>query len=463
MVEKKKKPLKLTTNQKEHLFALASIMTQSALSSRADLQGRMGYAYGGDRDVYTALGYKKVLDFPDFEAKYKRQDIASRIIDLPVKATWRLRPEIVEKDGKETPFEKGWMALVKEKKVFHYLQRVDRLSGIGQYGVLLIGYDDSKELSEPVEKATDILFLRPFKQSTAEISTWQKDTTKKRYGLPETYKLTFTNAEAQGTASKEVHHSRVIHIAEGLDEDNVYGKPRLEVVYNRLMNMELVAGGSAEMFWRGAFPGMGFGIDKDVDVNTLDLDDMKDEMEDYIHGFKRTLRTQGVDVQQFAPQVADPSNHISVLLDLISAATGIPKRILMGSERGELASSQDETNWNNTIDERRMNHAEPIILRPFIDRNIETGVLPKPADEYTVNWPDLQIKSEKEEADVAKIKSEALNKYLSTPGADMVIPIETFLDKFMGFTKEEIEDIVKKIGEYEKEEVEEIDEGAEEE
>ncbi|GAH74834.1 unnamed protein product, partial [marine sediment metagenome] len=135
MVEKKKTTKKLTANQKEHLFALSSLMVQSTLSRRADLMSRMGYAYGGKRDVYEALGYKETLDFGDYEAKYLRQDIAKRVINLPIKATWRKKPEIIENEEDETDFEKAWSALVKEKKVYHYLTRVDRLASIGRYGV----------------------------------------------------------------------------------------------------------------------------------------------------------------------------------------------------------------------------------------------------------------------------------------------------------------------------------------
>ena len=446
MVEKKstkrKTPIKLTANQKEHLFALSSLLVQSTLVSRSELMARMGYSYEGDRDVYTALGYKKSLDFKDYEVKYKRQDIAKRVIDLPVKATWRKKPVIKEdEDPEETTFEKAWNDLVKDKRVFHYLQRIDKLASLGRYGCLLIGYDDGEELESPVKKSSDIVYLRPFKESNASIKTWEKDSKNPRYGLPDTYTLTFSNIQIEGTYSKVAHHSRVIHVAEGLEEDNVYGTPRLEVIYNRLLNMELISGGSAEMFWRGAFPGMGFGIDKEVDAKTLDLDDIKEQIEEYMHGFKRYLRLQGIDVKQFKPQVADPSSHVSVQLDLISAASEIPKRILIGSERGELASSQDEKNWNDTIDERRKNHAEPTILRQFIDNNISVGVLPEPKDGYIVEWPDLQIPSEKEEAEVGKTKAETINKYLSTPGATELIPPEIFLQKIMNFEKKEIEKI----------------------
>ena len=73
-------------------------------------------------------------------------------------------------------------------------------------------------------------------------------------------------------------------------------------------------------------------------------------------------------------------------MKLISAASGIPLRIMTGSERGELASTQDDGNWASRIEERQLHFAEPMILRPLIDRLIELRALPEPSDgEYQLN------------------------------------------------------------------------------
>ena len=178
-----------------------------------------------------------------------------------------------------------------------------------------------------------------------------------------------------------------------------------------------------------------------------------------MHGLKRYMRLQGIDADEFKPQVADPSKHISIYLDLICATSGIPKRIFMGSERGELASSQDEKNWNDAVDERRRNHAEPMILRPFIDKMIDVKILPEPKKGYDVEWPALQIPNEKEEAEVARTYMTALKEYTMAIGADQIVPPEFMLEKFLKLSKEEIEkigEIVKKmIKEDQEEEIEE--------
>ena len=432
------------------VFANQSEMGQlrvlaSALVSRANIAKRLGQSYGGDRDLYQALGYSKSLTFDDYWGRYERQDIAARIIDAPVNASWREPPEINENDEQETPFEVAWTDLSRDSQVrlFHYIRRADKLAGIGLYGVIYLGFDDGKLPVEPVESANKLTYLRAYSEQSAAISKWERDPASPRFGLPLEYNIQTANLNDQGMSrgsSIQVHWTRIIHIADGLMENEVYGTPRLQRVFNRLQDLELVSGSSAEMFWRGAFPGLGFMADADSDIDAQTLSDMEDEIEEYIHGLKRYLRMQGITIAELAQQVADPTGHVEILLQLISGATGIPKRILVGSERGELSSSQDEANWNSRVSERRDDYCEIVILRPLIDRLIQVKVLPEPSEAgYTIAWPDLFSPSEKEQAEIAKTRMETLAAYVNAQGADLVLPVEMFLERMLGFTSEEVE------------------------
>lgn len=434
----------------------------SNLVGRATLAARMGKSYGTDRDIYTALGYNKNPVFDDYYARYERQDIAQRIVDAPVEATWKEGPRVVEtEDPEDTEFEKKWKELAKERHIFHYLARADKATGIGEYGVLFLGFDDANN-SNPgklAEKASTLLYMRPYTQANAEINEWEQDPANERYGLPLIYKLQTSTAQKDGTKSIDAHWTRVIHLAEGLLENDVYGRPKLRLVLNRLQDLDLVSGGSAEMFWRGAFPGMAFKLAEDATIEGQDKSALEDEIENYVHDLKRYMRIQGLDIQQLFIQVADPKNHFDLLISLISAATGIPKRILTGSERGELASSQDEKNWANRIDERRKNYIGPMVLTVFIQRLIDVGVLPEPKGGFIIEWSDLFAIGEKDKSDIAKVKAETLAAYTNAMGADMIIPPVMFLKKFMEFNADEIKEIEEELGKIGKiEEEEEITE-----
>lgn len=423
-------------NENQALVAMAS-----TLIKRSAMASKLGMSYGEKRDLYTALGYPTTLTYSHYEARYERQDVASRIVEAPSKESWRKKPDISEVEEEETKFEEEWKRLVKKRNVFHFLSRVDKISGIGEFGILLMGFDDGNPLNEECTRANELLYLQPYTQKSVDIATWEDDPQSERFGLPRTYKITIARNGIQGKSStgvsKEVHHSRILHIAEGLIESNVFGTPRLKRVYNRLQDLELIAGGSAEMFWRGAFPGYGFNIDKDAQL--VDTSSLQNEIEEYVMGLKRYMRLQGIDIQNLSMQVADPSNHVEILVSMISASTGIPKRILTGSERGELASSQDSESWATRIDERRKDFCEPVILRPFVDRLISLQVLPEPTSEdYEVIWPEIIESSEKEIAETNRTRIQTLREYSSSPGGNAVIPVNMFRKKYLGWTDDEI-------------------------
>ena len=197
-----------------------------------------------------------------------------------------------------------------------------------------------------------------------------------------------------------------------------------------------LVGGSAEMFWQGAERGLhldardGFSL-KD---NEAAADLLTDEVEEYIHGLRRFIRTEGIDINRLEGKVADPSGPLEGVLNLIAGATGIPKRILLGSERGELASSQDEGNWVARIEERQQKFAEPRILRAFIDRLVWLGALPEPGEGFMVEWPSLFVKSDEEQARTALQIATAVQRYAQASGRELedVMTVEEFRVRVLG-------------------------------
>jgi hypothetical protein len=447
-VTKNAKERKLDTNAERQLHAMASVLV-----SRAAMAARLGKSFAGKRDLYEALGYPPEPGFSDYYGYYERQDIARRVVNAPVRASWRVPPRITESVDKDTKFEQAWRELVLQKNIYHYLSRIDKLASIGQYGVLLLGFDDGLKSEMEAKSAKRLLYLMPYSQANASIATSESDRAKERYGLPLTYTLTISSVNAKQALSPTVHWSRVIHVAEDRLDSEVLGTPALKPVVNRLIDLERVAGASSEMFWRGGFPGFGLKQDPDTTIEGQELEDLKDEVEEYVHSLRRYMRLKGISVENLAQQVADPSNHVSVLIDLIACAKDIPKRILMGSERGELASSQDERAWLEHIDERRRQHCEPVILRPFIDRLIQVKVLPEPKQGYTVEWPPLAVSSADEKSKVAQQTSTALAAYVNALGADQVIPQDIYLREVLGLSQGVIDEINRILGKQQTQDV----------
>lgn len=425
--------------------------TLEDLTQRMRLAAALGQQYGGNRDLYEALGYKKDLLLEDYWNAYLRQDIARKVNNMPVNSTWRgdIRITDGDEDGR---FEEEWNNLADRTRLWNKITRVDRLAGLGQFAILVLGFDDvqnPEQFQNPVLDDGDrkLLYLHAYSQRSAEIEEWEDNPKSERYGLPRLYKVKTTiPGEVHQTRDISVHHTRIIHVAEELLESEVYGVPRMKGVYNRFEDLAKIVGGSAEMFWRGARPGYAAKTRENARLGPQDKTDLDNQFQEFEHELRRWMRIQGMDIQELSPQVSDPSNHVDVQLNMISAHTYIPKRILIGSERGELSSKQDESNWYQRIEDRRDSYGEPVILRPLTDKLIYYGVISEPKDgTYDVQWSDLWTPGQKERSEIASNQSSAIKSYASAPAASTVVPEKMFLRKVLGWTEEEIEEAFQEL------------------
>lgn len=434
----------INTNQQLHTFA-------SQLVARQMLAAGLGVQqYDGERNLYQALGYPLFLTFDDYFARYTRQEMAKAIIDRPVKATWQGDLELIETyDPDMTPFEVGWKDLNLRLGLKTRLARVDKLTGIGQYGILLLGLDDVKKPEDfklPVRPGVrKLLYVRPFSEKNAPILSYSTDPKSSRYGSPLTYNIEVLDMSSGGSTSAtvsmfvEVHHSRVIHIVDDNLESEILGTPRLQPVFNRLMDIEKILGGDAEIFWRGARPGYQGKIDKDFHITPAMENKLKDQMDEFEHNLRRMMINEGVSFEALQQQIADPKTHFDVQVSAISSETGIPKRVLIGSERGELASTQDSDEWKTFVQSRREDHAEPRIIRPFVDRIIKLGILPAPEKYYTIDWLDLFSISEKDRVEIGKSRANAIREYTTNPLAEAIMPPKAFFELCLGLSTGQIE------------------------
>lgn len=375
-----------------------------------------------------------------------------------MKASWKGDIEVIETvDTKKTKFEKAWAKIYTDLGLKQVFMRADRITGLGRYSVMLLGLNDVRNeagFAKPVSKTKRLrlLYVKPLSEISATIQSYETNQTNKRYGKPLFYEVKIVendvsntaNSVKQGSVSKtlKVHYTRIVHITEDILESEVFGTPRLEAIYNRLIDLEKVIGGDGEMYWRGARPGYVGKVDPEYEMGAEARKALKEQIEEFEHNLKRVLVNEGVDYKSLAQQISDPTSHVDVVIQMISAVTGIPKRILVGSERGELSSAQDKQEWISYVTGRREEQNEPYILRPFIDTLIALGVVPTPKnDEYHVIWDKLFSLSDKEKIEVGKQRAISLKEYSTNPAAQYLIPYDTFLQHLMGFDPIQIETI----------------------
>lgn len=440
-----------------------SEMWESLLDPRRDIDKECGYP------ATTSLSARH------YKNQFLRMSTAQRVVDVLPKETWLQQPSIFEdRDNAEnTEFEDAWDQIGKDlsgmsswykseegNPVWELLRRIDIISGIGHYGVMLLGFDDGGELNtplpgfekgmpdKPIKRNLRLMYARTLDESLAEIVRYNNDSKSPRYGRPDEYLCTLGELEVGQTGigldqrTVNVHWSRIIHVPsdDQLDNDN-FATPRQRPVYNHLYDLRKLYGGSAEMYWKGALPGLVYTTHPQLGGNVkVNEERVKAALNKYQNTLQRFLIAKGADVRTLSPQVVDPTAQINVHIEAICVCLGIPKRIFMGTERGELASGQDDSTWNDRITERRNLHVNSNIIIPFVDRLIYTGVLPEPK-EYVIEWPDLGALSDMDNATLAKTKIEAMTAYIGGQGDSLISPLDVLVE-FFGFEEEKAQELL---------------------
>lgn len=399
----------------------------------------------------------------------------------------------------------SWYEDTSQTVIWEYLRRLDELARIGRFGVLLIGFSDGEALYQAVDgvppdsgaltttmgwdknnnpvpipdkeqqlprsiEGTDkqyqgvqfqparqpakaklglkILFMRAFDESLVEIVRYEADVTNPRFGLPVMYRITFNDPNTNHTgvglplATLSVHWSRVIHRADQIGSSEVFATPSMQPSLNRILDLAKVYGGSGEMYWKGAFPGLSFETHPQLGGEVkVDAESIREQMYQWQNDLQRFLLSTGMTVKTLATQFVDPTPLIDTLIQSVCIEIAIPQRIFMGSERGELASDQDADTWGARVNFRQTMDLTPRLIVPFVDRLITVGVC-RPPKTYNVKWPELDPMTPTEKAEIALQLTQALAAYVSG-GIENVMTLIDYFVNVWGMDKEIAEEIVK--------------------
>lgn len=427
------------------------------LTTRTEMMRKFLEGGPGGHDIDKECGYPSSFTAAEYRRLFEREGIASRVVRFVPQECWKTVPAVYEtEESTETEFEKQWKLLLQNQPIWNVLERADIQSGIGRFGLILFGIDDKRKLSEPVEgfnektgevapgnRERKLLFLRVYGEDKIQLTNTdlETDETSPRYGMPRTYSIAMGNVDDVSSV-KKVHWTRVLHIADDRMDSEIFGTPRMSDVLNRIIDIRKVLGGCAEMFWKGGFPGMAFELSPGVEA--MDAASIRGEVEKYYQGLQRYVAFAGLSAKSLAVNIADPQPHLKSLLEAVAIAKGIPLRIFLGSERGELASSQDAKAWNERVAGRQENYINPFILRPFIQRLINYGVLPEPM-ELIIAWPDLNAPTDKEKAEVGEIRMRTLKEYVTGSVHSIAAPMEA-MTIIAGFSEDESKSLIDSVG-----------------
>jgi hypothetical protein len=418
VVRKKSSPVRLNS-------AMKRVVENAELLSRSMLGSRLGVQFGGARDLYETFGYTRWADFTTYKNLYDRHGLGHRAIKKFADSTWNKLPVLIDGDQRSDALDKGatsflkeWTILAKRLGVSQVMRQADIMCQIGKYSILFLG-SSGEDYSQPVKKSDGLFYIAAYDENQSQIQSLISDAKNEKFGMPETYTVQFQEIDlavpipTMMVGGNQVHHTRAIHISEDRLGSRVYGTPRLQAPLNRLFDLEKVTGGGAEAAWLAVWGGMLFSTQEGIDLPTENSEEGKflaEQMQKYFHRMQRYAILKGLDVNNLGSQAVNIEQIYGVLKEDFAGTIGVPQRILFGSERGELASSQDMHEWNSTIDTRRTNFAEPEVLYPFIDWCIKYGVLPPPSSgEYRAEWFPVYSMTQIEQANYANALATGAN------------------------------------------------------
>jgi len=404
----------------------------TGLVSRAALAGSLGQTFGGERDLYEIFGWKKQLNFRDYFDMYDRNGMAGRVVDSLTDETWRTPPTMMDglikgdedNEKQHTEFLKAWNVFVEAQDLWALFNEMDASLGYSRYAIMLIGAPG--KFDQPLDKAKAIKYIQVYDEGQAQISSVDRGINSLRYGMPELYNVTFED----GGRSVPVHYSRVIHFKDRRGQSRVYGAPRLKKPFNYLSDLEKVVGASSEAFWLLIRKGLIMSAQEGQNFpqeGSAEFTAMQDEISEWEHQLRRVMRVKGVDVTDLGAQVVDGKAQHDLLITDISGTVGIPNRVLVGSERGELASSSDDANWAAVVESRQKNTCTKWV-KDTAKRLIELGAIPAPTGKMGVEWAELFQSTALEKMQTVNEEVTAING-ITNNVPDGYVDIEDFLKK----------------------------------
>lgn len=347
------------------------------------------------------FGWPDALDFNMYYGMYTRNGLAKAAVNKTSSKTWEDYPTLANDDDKaENPQERSVNKHLRKLKLWQKMAEADRRSMVGGYSALIFRFADDKSFDQPAENVTGVLKLLEVIVAWApqiHVSEWDNDKMSETYGQAKMYQ--FNEAEVHDNRqvnsrvrSFMVHPSRVlIWSADG----TVFSRSILEAGYNDLIDMEKIKGAGGEGFWKNAKAAPVLEVDKDASLREMSaimgveedglLEAMNKQVEDYSKGFDNLLMLQGIQAKPMNVQLSVPESFFMVALQSFAASVEIPLKVLVGSQSGERASTEDAREWSQTINSRRINSTIPLI-EAFVEAMSQVGIL---VGDWHVKWSDL--------------------------------------------------------------------------
>jgi len=362
-----------------------------------------GYFEAAKHNHYKDFSWPENVTFSQLHAIYHRNGLAKAGVEKTILKTWQDDPEIWESDEpRESSLEADIRQRFDDLTLWQALAEADRRAMVGGYAGVIFRFADSKPFDQPVDRVSGgldgLVEVIPAWGGTGaqlEIAEWETNEASEDYGKPKLFKF---NEAAVGNNLNQVrqfmvHPDRVLIWSR---DGSVHCRSDLEAGYNDLLDAEKVKGAGGEGFYKAARGNPVLEADKDLDMRKMAeamgvpvsevADAMNDQVEDFQKGFDRLLMVQGMQAKTLQITLPTGDTYFNAAVNSFAASLLIPVKILLGSQTGERASTEDANEWSMVNNARRVKLARPRI-RAMLNRFERVGIIPE--RDWMINWADL--------------------------------------------------------------------------
>lgn len=398
---------------------------------------------GGAKDKTVEMAYAhRIVSEAELNAMHRSDWLARKIVDIiPNDMTREWRDWQAEGDQIELIEKLEQAPLINlQVKTNEALRKARLMGGAAIY----IGMKD-KDPSQPLDiervGKDSLQYLHVLHRYEISAGPITRDVTSEFYGVPEYYDVQGANG-----VSARVHPSRVVRFigAEILDtrqQDQVgWGDSILQIIYDAIQNASsaqqhvaaLIPEAKADVIY---IPGLS-GFLRDA-TTTRQLTERFTYANTIKSMFNMVLlegnggaggTDQGEKWEQKHINFAQMPELIRQYLQIASGAADIPVTRLLGESPGGLNATGDSDlqNYYDNIAARQRTELQPNLNR--LDEIIIRSALGTRPKEIYYDWSPLWGMSEKEKADIFKIKADAARALAGTGTSPPLLPIDALSD-----------------------------------
>jgi hypothetical protein len=395
--------------------------------SREELAGLFGSLDSKRPTAWRQYGYAQHVTFEHLMTAYQRGGAGHGAIHRILDKCWQGNPRIKQPaSDKKGPWEVKVSALIKSIGGWGKLRDLDRRNMVGRYAALIYRVRDGLPLRDPLQTASELVDLIPVYEDQIKVTAWFSDVNADNFGQPSMYQYRMRNPthageDVQGRPDKweDLHPSRVQILAEGSVGDMFDGVPLMLAGFNHLVDIEKIAGGSAESYLKNSARTLVFKYDKDASVQAITQNadgstsakSVREIHEEQTRALNRnqdsSIVIQGGEASALQTPVSDPSGAFQIAANLFAASVQMPFAVLFGQQTGRLASGQDRADMAARCASRQANTLTPMLIE-FVTRMQAAGVID--AGEFEIEWPAADAPSDKDKVDLLDKLASAMQK-----------------------------------------------------